>query len=203
MKHPNIFILINFIKKLNSTAIVDVERLKQGFEITKRSKETIDKDARIEAIKKRFNSGKCNFEDYFIAISQQIQYTYTEAEIEDSTSDSESETEFQAEIMLESFDVDPIVLGLSELHYQREVESQVENLLGIQEVESQVENLLGVQVVESQVVQPRFHTSQVIEALMNDTEGSKSSYLSSITDTAPLNEIANRNAEEQEIYEAA
>ena len=30
--------------------------------------------------------------------------------------------------MLESFDVDPIVLGLSELHDQREVESQVENL---------------------------------------------------------------------------
>ena len=34
MKHPNIFILINFIKKLNFAAIVDVERLKQGFEIT-------------------------------------------------------------------------------------------------------------------------------------------------------------------------
>ena len=59
------------------------------------------------------------------------------------------------------------------------------------------------QDVESQFVVLRYLTPQATHAIMNDTEVSEFSYLTSITYTAPLNEMANRNAKEQEIYEAA
>ena len=75
-KHQTIFLLINFIKKLHSSTLVDYERIKQQQVVKTQNKKDKEKDLRIENLKKAFRNDRTNLEDYFETISLQIQFPY-------------------------------------------------------------------------------------------------------------------------------
>lgn len=101
IKHPNLFLFINFIKQQQGISLVDYQRLKQGQSIREQSKNEKEKELRFQLLKIEFmrKENKISFEEYFENITHFIQYPYVKIfdfeikGIENSDSSDESETE--------------------------------------------------------------------------------------------------------------